>query len=105
MLLADFSLMPEQASTMAPRVDGLLLFVASVTAFFTILIASLIIYFAIRYRRRAVNLNPPEVKENPGLEIAWSVIPLILCLIMFAWGANIYFAGARPPDNALEVYV
>ncbi len=39
------------------------------------------------------------------LEIAWSVIPLGLSLVMFAWGASILFTESRPPEDALEIYV
>jgi cytochrome c oxidase subunit 2 len=47
----DFHIFPEQASTMAPRVDALYFFLIGLAAFFTILIAGCIIYFSIRYRR------------------------------------------------------
>lgn len=104
-MLAQIRLVPEQASTVAARVDGLFLYLTVVTVFFTALIAVLIIAFAIRYRRRPGNEVPGPVKEFLQLEIAWSVIPLLLCLVMFFWGADVYLALAQPPDNALEVYV
>lgn len=105
MLLADFQFMPDQASTVAPRVDGLFFFISGVTVFFSLLIAILVIVFAVRYRRRSPNEVPAHLKENPSLEIIWSVIPLIIVMIMFAWGADVYFAIARPPDDAIEIYV
>jgi cytochrome c oxidase subunit 2 len=104
-MLAQIQLIPEQASTIAPRVDALFLYLTVVTVVFTTLIAVLIITFAIRYRRRPANEVPKPTKDIEGLEILWSVVPLLLCLVMFFWGANIYFAMARPPDNALEIYV
>src|SRR5205807_10511015 len=39
------------------------------------------------------------------LESAWSLGPLGLSIIMFDWGATLYFEMMRAPDNALEVYV
>ena len=45
-------LFPEAASTMARRVDALYFFLVGLTAFFSLLIAGLIVYFAVRYRRR-----------------------------------------------------
>ncbi len=104
-MLAQISFVPEQASTIAARVDGLFLYLTVVTVVFTALIAVLIITFAIRYRRRPSNEIPGKVKEFFQLEITWSVIPLVLVMIMFFWGANIYFAIAHPPENALEIYV
>ena len=40
-----------------------------------------------------------------ALEILWSVIPFGLTMVMFTWGASIYFNESRPPDNALDIYV
>ena len=49
----NFRLLPEQASTMAPRVDALFWFIAAVSAFFIVLVALLLLTFAVRYRRRS----------------------------------------------------
>ena len=46
-------LFPETASSMAGRVDALYFFLLGVTGFFSVLIAGLIVYYAIRYRRRS----------------------------------------------------
>ena len=53
-----FPLFPEQASTLAPRVDALYFFLIAVSAFFTGLIFLLLFYFAIRYRRRSETEQP-----------------------------------------------
>ena len=66
MLFADFQFMPDQASTLAPRVDGLFFFISGVTIFFSLLIAILVIVFAVRYRRRSPNEVPEQLKENAG---------------------------------------
>ena len=39
------------------------------------------------------------------LEIVWSVIPLGLSMVMFAWGASIFFTESRPPADSMEIYV
>jgi cytochrome c oxidase subunit 2 len=39
------------------------------------------------------------------LEIVWSVIPFGLTMIMFTWGAEIFFRESRPPADALPIYV
>src|SRR5207302_6918492 len=46
-------LFPERASTMATRVDALYFFLLALAAFFSLLIAGLIVYFAVKYRRRS----------------------------------------------------
>ena len=98
-------LFPVQASTFAPDVDHLLYFLLAVAVFFSLAIFSAIFYFAIRYRRRSENELPRAVHGGMALEILWSVIPFGLTMVMFTWGASIYFNESRPPDNALDIYV
>jgi len=100
-----FPLFPDQASTMASRVDALYFYLVAVSAFMSLLIAVLIIYFAIKYRRRTESFLPTPVEGSLKLEIAWSVIPLLISLSFFFWGASLFFAMNRPPPGALEIYV
>ena len=97
-------LFPEQASTFAAETDHLLYFLIAVALFFTLLIFVSILYFAIRYRRRSEHELPPPVHGGMTLEILWTVIPLGLTMVMFTWGASIFFNESRPPDNALQIY-
>jgi cytochrome c oxidase subunit 2 len=101
----DIRLFPEQASTISAGVDHLLYFLLAVATFFTVAIFLAIFYFAIRYRRRSDAELPQPIHGVLSLEIAWSVIPLGLAMVMFTWGASIYFQESRPPDNALPIYV
>ena len=98
-------LFPHQASTFAGHVDALYGFLIAVTAFFSLLIGTLVVVFAIRYRRRSPEQVAVDVHESGVLEIVWTVIPLGLVLIMFFWGASVYFRIARPPANTLDIYV
>jgi cytochrome c oxidase subunit 2 len=98
-------LFPEQASTMATRVDSLYFYLLAVSAFFATLIALLVIVFAIKYRRRSESELPRGIAGSLKLEIAWTVIPLAIALSFFFWGARLFFAMNRPPNDALEVYV
>jgi cytochrome c oxidase subunit II len=101
----EFRLLPEQASTMAPRVDAVFWFITAVCVFFTLLIAVLLLFFAIRYRRKSDDYFPTPLIGSKKLEIFWTVVPLALALVMFFWGASVYLDMNRPPANALEVYV
>jgi cytochrome c oxidase subunit 2 len=103
-MLTRFHLFPEQASTVAQRVDGLLYYLLGVTIFFSFLIAGLILYFMVRYRRRGDEI-PPVVHGSLALETAWTVVPFFLTMIMFFWGASIYASLRRPPDDALQIDV
>ncbi len=98
-------LFPEQASTLASEVDALYLTFLGISIFFGLLVAGLVIFFAIRYRRRAEDeIGRPE-KAGIWLEITWSVIPLAILLGMFAWGAKVYIGAFRPPSDAVEYFV
>jgi cytochrome c oxidase subunit II len=98
-------LFPEQASTMAPRVDSLYFFLVGLTAFFSLLIAGLIVAYAIKFRRRTPDAIGAVIHGGLMLEITWSVIPLLITMVLFVWGASVFFAMSRPPDETLNVYV
>jgi cytochrome c oxidase subunit 2 len=100
-----FRLWPEQASTMAPRVDGLFGFLLGVAGFFTALIFLSVIYFAIKYRRRPGHLLAQQVSTHYLLEVVWILIPLAITMVVFVWGARLYATEMlSPPANSLEVY-
>jgi cytochrome c oxidase subunit 2 len=104
-LKETFPLFPNAASTVAGRVDALYFYLIIVSVVFTLLIAASILYFAIRYRRRSESELPRGVEGSLKLEIAWSVIPLVIALSFFFWGASVFFTINRPPPDALEVSV
>jgi cytochrome c oxidase subunit 2 len=98
-------LFPEQASTMAWRVDALYFFLVGISLFFSLLIVALIIYFAIKYRRRLPNEIGASITGSHKLEVIWMVIPFIISMVIFIWGASVYFAMTRLPDESLDIYV
>jgi len=98
-------LFPDQASSVADKVDALYFYLTGVTAFFTVLIFSLVFYFAIRYRRRSEDELPQPIHGSLKLEILWSVIPLGLVLVMFFWGAWLFYHIRRAPSDATQLYV
>jgi cytochrome c oxidase subunit 2 len=98
-------LFPEQASTLAGEVDALYFTFLGISVFFGLLVAGLVIFFAIRFRRRSPDeIGRPE-KAGILLEVVWSAIPLAILLTMFAWGAKVYVEAFRPPGNAVEYFV
>ena len=99
-----FPIFPRQASTLAPRIDHLLYYLLGMSGLMTVLIAGLILYFSIRYRRRPGNERATQVHGSNRLEIAWSVVPLGIFLFTYVWGASIYFWAYTPPMDSLEIY-
>jgi cytochrome c oxidase subunit II len=104
---AKFTLVPDQASMQAPWIDHLSLFVIAISVFFSVVMVFLLVYFGIRYRRRAEDelANPTHVEHGITLETVWSLALLALFLFIFFWSADVYFAMNRPPENANEIYV
>ena len=102
---SELPLFPVQASSIAPTVDHLLYFLLAVAAFFSVGIFLCIFYFAIRFRRRSESEIPAPIEGAASLEILWSVIPFGLTMVMFVWGADVFFTMSRPPDDAQQIYV
>jgi cytochrome c oxidase subunit 2 len=102
---SDLPLFPTQASTVAPGVDALFLSIAAVALVFTVLIFTLVIVFAVRYRRRSEAATGARVVPALWVEAVWIAVPFVLCMGMFAWGARLYFVQRRPPADSLDVYV
>ena len=100
-----FPFIPESASTYSGDVDALYFYISGVTVFFTLLISFVIIFFVIKYRRRNPFEIPRPIEGSMKLETLWSVIPLLIAMTIFFWGAKIYYNQYRPPKNAIEVYV
>jgi len=98
-------LFPESASTMASRVDALYFFLLAISIFFSMLIAGLIVFYAVKYRRRAADSVGSEIRGGLVLELTWTIVPLLITMVIFVWGASVFFAMARPPDETINIYV
>ena len=97
--------MPRAASTAAPKVDSLFDFILWVCIFFFALIVGLLILFIVKYRRRDGREPEPSPDHNTSLELTWTLIPLVLVLVMFAWGFKVFLDDSTPPADAYEVQV
>jgi cytochrome c oxidase subunit 2 len=104
-MFTNFPLFPQQASAQAGQVDAIYFFMLAVTAFFSILIAGLVVLFAIKYRRRHADEIGHAIHGSLALELLWTTIPFCIVMVMFVWGAKVFFEIYRPPVGAMEVYV
>ena len=104
-MLSQLPLFPDAASSLARDVDYLYFFLIAVSAVFTIGIFAAVIFFAIRYRRRDPREIPKPIEGSYTLETIWTVIPLAIAIVMFGWGAEVYYQNSVPPQDAMEVYV
>jgi cytochrome c oxidase subunit 2 len=99
-----FPLWPVRASTTAGSVDALYIFLVALGAFVSVSIFVMILIFATRFRRRK-GINAEQIEGSTPLELTWSVIPLCIFMVIFVWGAVIYFNERTPPRGATEIYV
>ncbi len=95
--------MPPNASSVATEMDMLYLFIAAISAFFVVLVAALVLGFAIKYRRRHPDEVGADIHGSLVLELSWTIIPFILAMIMFVWGADLFFRLARPPVDSMAL--
>jgi len=98
---------PEQASSFAGGVDDLYMFILWVSTVFFIAIVVAMVYLCLKYKRPKSGeiVVEPSSSHNTNLEIAWSVLPSILLVPMFWWGATGYFDSRIPADDAEEILV
>lgn len=102
--LHNSAIFPAEASTIAPYTDALYFFLLAITLFGTLLVVALVFGFALRYRRER-NPVATQIEGSTLLEATWTIIPLGLFLVVFVWGALLYFRIYNPPVNAMNVYI
>src|SRR5262245_16838906 len=100
-----FPLFPPSASTIASEMDLLYLFITGVCAFFAVLVTALIIVFTVKFRRTHKDAVGADIHGSLSLELTWTFIPFVLSMVMFGWGALLFFKLATPPANAMELFV
>ena len=100
----NFPLWPQRASSAAGNVDALFIFLLIVSGLMTLLVFSAVVYFAARYRHRK-GVLAEQIEGSTPLELTWTIIPLGVFMVIFAWGAVVYFKSRTPPRDATEVYV
>jgi heme/copper-type cytochrome/quinol oxidase subunit 2 len=100
-----FPLKPEAASSIAENVDRLYYFLTALTLFFTVLIFGTIFVFMIKYRRRTPDEIPPDTVTYMPLELAWTIIPTLICVVIFVWASWLYVRNSVPPAASTEMFV
>jgi cytochrome c oxidase subunit 2 len=97
--------LPPQRSTVAAAHDGLYNFVLWMSVFWLILIAGLMIYFVIKYRRKSPHDKPVGPTHSTAIELGWTLPPLILVMIIFVWGFRGYMDMNQAPNSSYQVLV
>ncbi len=102
--MAD-AFMPEQGTEIAKQVDNLYGFLVVVSFISCAILIGGMIYFVMKYKRKSENDKTAYITHDTRLEVLWSVVPLIIFLVVFAWGWVIYHDMRTMPKDALEVHV
>jgi cytochrome c oxidase subunit 2 len=102
--LTNFQLYPPEASKIAPQMDALYFFMVLVSMIGLTIVILLVVTFSILYSKTRHPVAV-QIEGSTLLEATWTIIPLGLFLIMFVWGALIYFRVYTPPANAMNIYV
>ena len=102
--LSNFPLFPPEASKIAPQMDALYIFMVLVSLVGLTLVILLVLSFSLLYHKQR-HPHAVQIEGSTLLEATWTIIPLGLFLIMFVWGALIYFRVYTPPANAMNIYV
>lgn len=96
-------------STPAESIFGLSLFALATVAMIFVVVFSLLAYVAVRFRNRSRDdgSEPPQVYGSTQVELAWTVIPVLIVLALFLASARVVASiqNAERPANALEVIV
>ena len=96
-------------STPAQSIFDLSLLVLEVTGAIFVVVFCLLAYAVVKYRRRPATdgREPAQVYGSTQLELAWTVIPVLIVVILFLAAARVIASvqNAVHPSNAIEVTV
>jgi cytochrome c oxidase subunit II len=97
------------ASTPAAAIKDLSIFVLGITGAIFAVVSGLLIYVIIRFRQRSSNdiAEPAQIYGSNQVELAWTVIPILIVVVLFLTTARMIFAvqDAPKPQSALDVTV
>ncbi|MEX1024849.1 MAG: cytochrome c oxidase subunit II [Planctomycetota bacterium] len=100
----DLSFFPEAASRGAHQVDALTWWLVGMGTFFATLVALLVIVLSI-YFRRSKGKMPVPIEGSIPLEVMWTVIPLIVVLFTYTWGAKVFVDVRTQRTEGMRFFV
>src|SRR6202521_2460555 len=96
-------------STPAESIYHLSLFVLGITSLIFLVVFSLLLYVVVKFRERAADggREPAQVYGSTQIELAWTVIPILIVVVLFLATARVIHAiqDAPKPSTAVEVTV
>ncbi len=94
-------------STPAQSIDHLSRFVLAITGLIFLAVFSLLSYAVVKFRNDDANTNrePAQVYGSTQIELAWTIIPIVIVVVLFLATARVIHAiqDAPKPATAVEV--
>src|SRR5262245_11426955 len=96
-------------STPAKSIVDFSIFVLTITGLIFLVVSVLLVYAIVKFRERGTEADrePAQVYGSTQIELAWTVIPVLIVVVLFAATARVIHAiqDAPKPPTALEVTV
>jgi len=96
-------------STPAKSIFDLSMFVLAITGIIFVVVFTLLVYSITKFRSTNADATrePAQVYGSTQIELAWTIIPILIVIVLFLASARVIHAvqDAPQPDNALEVTV
>jgi cytochrome c oxidase subunit 2 len=100
-----FPIFPEQASKVAEQTDNLYWGLICASAAVCLVVFVPMFYWLFKYRHgKAADRTPLHLPEM-RIEITWTILPTLIFMCFYVWGAEHYFQIERPPSDAMEINV
>ncbi len=94
---------PEQASNFAVSVDNTYAAIFWVSLLFFVAVNGVMVYFVAKYRRKDGKKAENSPSHNLPMELAWTILPSLILVVMFVQGALGYLEMRIPPESANAV--
>lgn len=94
----------EAGSSLAEATFGLHDLVLVIITFITLFVTALLLYVIVRYNRR-VNPIPARFTHNSPLEIAWTIVPILILIVIGTFSLPVLFAQQEIPEGEVHIKV
>jgi cytochrome c oxidase subunit 2 len=103
--LPDSFWLPAQASSTASEVDTVFYVIYVISVIFFALIVGLMVTFVVQFRRRKGYQAEDSPHHSTKLEVAWTVVPILLSILIFYLGFKSFLNITTPPAGSYEISV
>ncbi len=92
------------ATSLAEQLQGLDNLLLVIITIITLFVTGLLAYVIVRHNRRA-NPTPANFTHNTPLEIAWTIVPIAILVVIGAYSLPVLFAQQEIPEGDITIKV